>query len=73
MPDEIRPRGRPKGQGYPVSKHLRLRAEDGAELQRLAAHWRCSDSEAIRRAIRETARREGVGVGTVMSENPTDS
>jgi hypothetical protein len=56
---ERRP-GRPKGLAYPVIKQLRLRQDDADDLKALSERWRCSEAEAMRRAIREAAKREGV-------------
>lgn len=50
--------GRPKGTSvYPVLKQIRLRVEDGQDLKDLAAFWRCTEAEAMRRCVREVARR----------------
>ena len=49
-----RPAGRPKGtKRYPVIKQLRLSDQDAADLKRLAALWRCSEAEAMRRSVRD--------------------
>jgi hypothetical protein len=58
MPEEKRGRGRPAGRAYSGAKHLRLLADDVTDLQLLAERWRSTESEAIRRAIREAAQRE---------------
>jgi hypothetical protein len=57
--------GRPAGSPHSLTMHIRLRAEDAEDLARLAARWRVTHTEAMRRALRETAamelaRREGV-------------
>ena len=53
-----KPRGRPVGQPYPVRKLLRMSEADAVDLERLAEVWRCSEAEALRRALREAAKRE---------------
>jgi len=35
-------------------------AADLADLERLAKAWRCTEAEALRRALREAAKREGI-------------
>jgi hypothetical protein len=55
-----RPPGRPPGQPYPVRKLLRLSEERAAELEKLSRKWGCTEAEAMRRSIKETAEREGV-------------
>lgn len=58
-----RRRGRPVGTtrpNYVAVRCVRLTTEDLETLGRLALRWKSSDSEAVRRAIRETAKREGV-------------
>ena len=53
--------GRRKGTGrYTNEVHGYFSDEETAALEGLAEHWRCSLSEALRRAVRETARREKV-------------
>jgi hypothetical protein len=47
--------GRPEGKPYPVKKLVRLSEADAADLRRLVDRWRCSEVEAVRRAIRESA------------------
>ena len=54
--------GRPGGKPYPVVKQLRLRTDDAEDLRYLASEWRCPESEAARRAIRDVARREREGI-----------
>ena len=51
-------RGRPAGRAYPHAKHFRLMDADARDLETLAQRWRCTEAEAMRRAIRETAKRE---------------
>ena len=58
--EEKRKPGRPTGRRFPARKLTKMTDAQLAELKRLAAHWGCSENEAVRRALRETARREGV-------------
>lgn len=53
-----RGRGRPVGPIYPGGKHVRLTAEDLEDLEYLKRAWRTTDSDVLRRALREMARRE---------------
>jgi hypothetical protein len=55
--------GRPEGRRYEHARNIRLTAADAEEVRRLSEHWRTPEAEAIRRAIRETAKREGVTDG----------
>lgn len=53
--------GRPVGSvrsSYVGARSVRFRPEDQADLEWLAQHWRASEAETIRRALRETAQRE---------------
>jgi hypothetical protein len=56
-PTPPRPRGRPPGLDYPKKKLVRLRDDDAADLAALADLWRSSESEAMRKALREAANR----------------
>ena len=56
-----KPLGRPVGVPYPVKKFVRLRDDDADDLDVLTERWRCSEAEAIRRSIREAAKRESAG------------
>lgn len=61
MEPTIRRGGRRKGTGkygIPVSGYFSQEEKD--ELEALAAHWRCSLAEALRRAVRDTVKREKV-------------
>ena len=59
MTDTTKPgRGRPEGRAYSKPKHLRLLPEDETDLAYLRQRWRTSDSEVLRRALREAAERE---------------
>lgn len=50
-------RGRPEGRNFTKPKHLRLMPEDEEDLGYLTGAWRTTESEALRRALRETAAR----------------
>lgn len=55
-----RPPGRPRGRIYGTGRQLRMSEGDLAAAAYLARLWGCSLSEALRRAVREVARREGM-------------
>jgi len=55
-----RPRGRPPGRTYPLGITIRMTPAERAAASRLGERWGCGATEAIRRALREAARREGV-------------
>lgn len=49
--------GRPPGVNYPVARTMLLTEADLATLREVAAHWRCSNAEAVRRLIRAAGKR----------------
>jgi hypothetical protein len=49
--------GRPRGTDYPVARTMLLTIEDYESLRRIAEVWECSATEAVRRLIREKAKR----------------
>lgn len=56
----IRRAGRPPGRDYQIRRTLKMRAADDRTARALAQRWDCPVSEAIRRAVRDAARREGL-------------
>ena len=50
--------GRPRGRRFGTTRTYALGNADREDIQELADRWRCSEAEAVRRAIRETAQRE---------------
>jgi hypothetical protein len=48
------PRGRPKGEVYPVLKQFRMGERHREMLREMMEAWGCKEAAAIRRCIEET-------------------
>ena len=52
---EIKKTGRPAGRDYPIIKQVRFGTAHAGDLALLVDRWGCTESGAIRRAVREKA------------------